>query len=727
MNYLLSTFARRPTRVLLILAVVGAACVLHVRQLAAESITEPGDRSQNAVSRLATRYAIMLAERRHYNRPVVNDAVSTDTYESYFDFLDPNHHYFLASDLDDFAGYRLALDDAVKKGDLDFSLQVFERFLQRVSQRVAYVQAHVNDQFDFTLDEDLTIDRSEAPWPSTTQDLDDLWRRRIKDHLLVEAILAEEVAEKEEDDSRFKDDTISSQMRIQRRYEQYLRFYQSYDIADIMEGFLTAMLQTQDPHSTYLNWRSLEDFNIAMRLSLQGIGATLKSVDGYTEVVDTVPGGPAHNDGTLQTGDRIIAVGQAEEEPISVVDLPLKYVVRKIRGKKGTEVRLTILKSLNGVPQVVSLIRDQVKLTEQEASGEIHKVPLAGGGSLSVGILDIPSFYADFDALRRGDPKAKSTTSDVRKIVSDMLTKDVKGILIDLRSNGGGSLEEAIQLSGLFVPSGPVVQVQSMGNNAHELEVRTDDDDNFAFDLPLVVMTNRFSASASEILAGAIQDYDRGVIVGDATTHGKGTVQTVFQFRRYPRLSAAKVGAMKYTMAKFYRVTGASTQKKGVTPDIIYPSFLDHLKIGEASLDNVLAWDEISRQPFVPATQRVSEMLPTLNERASSRFKDDTKFQEIVADIARYGERQEQKSITLNKAKRIAQRKEDEYLAERSKAVLGADEDDNEDQKDAADHEDKDIYLRHAERILADLIVLNDGRVRLTGTADQSPATPKPN
>jgi carboxyl-terminal processing protease len=721
MKLLLFSIARRPTRVLLILAIVGAACVLHVRQLAAESVTEPGDRTQNTVSRLTTRYAMMLAERRHYNRPTVNDAVSTATYESYFNFLDPNHHYFLASDIDDFAGYRLALDDAVKKGDLDFSLQVFERFLLRVGQRVEYVRANVNTTFDFTTDESLVIDRSEAPWPATGQELDELWRKRIKDHLLVEEILAEERA-KELEDSRFEDESVTPQMRIQKRYEQYLRFYQSYDIADIMEGFLTTMLQTQDPHSSYLNWRSLEDFNIAMRLSLQGIGATLKSVDGYTEVVDTVPGGPAHNDGTLQTGDRIIAVGQADEEPISVVDLPLKYVVRKIRGKKGTEVRLTIVKSLNGVPQVVSLIRDQVKLTEQEASGEIHEVPLTGGGSVKVGNLDIPSFYADFDALRRGDPDAKSTTSDVRKIVTDMMTKDVKGILIDLRSNGGGSLEEAIQLSGLFVPSGPMVQVQSMGNDSHELEVRTDDDEGFAFDLPLVVMTNRFSASASEILAGAIQDYNRGVIVGDATTHGKGTVQTVFQFRRYPRLAAAKVGAMKYTMAKFYRVTGASTQRKGITPDIIYPSFLDHLKIGEASLDNVLPWDEIPRQAFAPASQRVSEMIPTLNERANGRLKNDSQFQEIVADIARYGEREKQTSITLNKANRIAQRKEDEYLAERSKAVLGADEDSEDAEADPK--KNKDIYLQHAERILADLIVLNDGRVRLTGTPDQSTAKP---
>lgn len=722
MKLLLATLSRRPTRLLLLLFAVGAACILHVRQLGAESVKEPGDRTPNTVSRLATQYTIMLAERRHYNRPVINDSVSLDTFTSYFDFLDPNHHYFLASDLDDFAGYRLAIDDALKKGDLTFSLQVFERFLQRVRERVAYVQGHVNDTFNFTVDESLTIDRSEVPWPNSIQELDDLWRRRIKDHLLVEEILAEEAKKDEEaEDNRFQDESMTPQMRIVRRYEQYLRFYESYDIADIMEGYLTAMLQTQDPHSSYLNWRSLEDFNIAMRLSLQGIGATLKSVDGYTEVVDTVPGGPAHTEGTLQTGDRIIAVGQADEEPISVVDLPLKYVVRKIRGKKGTEVRLTILKSLNGVPQVVSLIRDQVKLTESEASGEIHDVPLAGGGSLKIGVVDIPSFYADFDAIRRGDPNAKSTTGDVRKIVDDMKAKGIKGLLLDLRSNGGGSLEEAIKLTGLFVPSGPVVQVQAMGNDKLELEVRDDDDGGFAYDLPLVVMTNRFSASASEILTGAIQDYGRGVVVGDATTHGKGTVQTVFQFRRYPRLAAAKVGAMKYTMAKFYRVTGASTQKRGVTPDIIYPSFLDHLKIGESGLDNVLPWDEIAAQPFTPATQRVGEMLPTLNDRATVRFNNDNIFQEIVADIARYGEREKQKTITLNKAKRIEQRQEDEYLAERSRAILDAD-DESEDEGD--EKKEADIYLQHAEKILADLVVLNDGRLRLTGTGSEERTTP---
>ncbi len=661
-------------------------------------------RRPTRLDRKITMMVVKYLQKNHYTLPEIDDDVSEQFFDEYFDELDPNRYFFLQSDLDEFAVYRESLDDMVEKGDLDFGFKVYERFIERVTERTEYVKSIINDEFDFTIDEDILLDRQDLPWPATAAELDIAWRQRVKNQLLVAYLLDEEGAreEAEKEKEQAENDTEdpvedenaaenekpaeveevddTPQETVVKQLEQFLKFRDENDNADILEIYLSTLTRIFDPHTTYLNWRQLEDFDISMRLRLQGIGATLTYKDGYTEVVSIIPGGPADQQGALKPGHKIIAVGQGDGEMMNVINMQLNKVVRQIRGAKGTKVRLSVIESLHSTPKTISIVRDEVKLTEGEAKGEVHKVELTDGRFINVGVIDVPSFYADFDALKRGDSDAKSTTADVQRLIDEMVEKDeIAGIIIDLRSNGGGSLEEAISLSGLFVPSGPIVQVRRVGGI---VDVREDSDDGFAYDLPMLVMVNQLSASASEIFSGAIQDYQRGLIVGSVGTHGKGTVQTVLKLDRMRSFRDKKPGAIKFTMAKFYRVTGASTQKKGIAPDIAFPSFLDHMELGEAELDHVLKWDTIQAQPlnrnFTPITPYVEE----LHRRSDIRLAENELYQHLVEDIAEFGKRRAEKHITLNREKRIKLREEEEYWTERSQAVLGSDRDDDDESED---------------------------------------------
>lgn len=662
------------------------------------------ERRPTRLDRKITMMVVKYLQKNHYTLPEIDDDVSEQLFDEYFDELDPNRYYFLQSDLDEFSVYRESLDDMVEKGDLDFGFKVYERFIDRVTERLEYVKSIIDDNFDFTIDEEILLDRKDLPWPTTIAELDIAWRQRVKNQLLVAHLLdeenAREEAEKEKEpamndtEDPVKDENAAEsedtaevekvvdtpQEAVVKRLEQFLKFRDENDNADILEIYLSTLTRIFDPHTTYLNWRQLEDFDISMRLRLQGIGATLTYKDGYTEVVSIIPGGPADQQGALKPGHKIIAVGQGDEEMMNVINMQLNKVVRQIRGTKGTKVRLSVIQSLHSTPKSISIIRDEVKLTEGEAKGEVHKVELTDGRFINVGAIDVPSFYADFDALKRGDSDAKSTTVDVRRLIDEMVeTDEIAGIIIDLRSNGGGSLEEAISLSGLFVPSGPIVQVRRVGGI---VDVREDLDDGFAYDLPMIVMVNQLSASASEIFSGAIQDYQRGLIVGSVGTHGKGTVQTVLKLDRMRSFRNKKPGAIKFTMAKFYRVTGASTQKKGIAPDIAFPSFLDHMELGEAELDHVLKWDTIQAQPlnrnFTPITPYVEE----LHKRSDIRLAENELYQHLVEDIAEFGKRRAEKHISLNREKRIKLREEEEYWTERSQAVLGSDRDNDDETED---------------------------------------------
>ncbi len=683
---------------------------------ASRTITEMDQNIAKIVARLIQDY--------HYEAKKLNDALSETVYEEYFLKLDPNRYFFLESDIQDFKSEQYKLDDALTAGNVDFAFTVFARFLQRVKERVDYIKNHINDQFDLDGDEEMVIDRSDMPWAKDTAELDDLWRKRLMNQFLIDEFIAEK-EEKEKHEKSMKEGEVSDisqpkeplTQRIIKQYENYYHTIFEADDVEVIEHYLTALLKVYDPHSSYLNWRSLEDFDISMKLSLQGIGATLKSVGGYTEIVDLITGGPADKDGRLQPGDRIIAVAQKNEAPVNVVDMPLNKVVRYIRGPKGTEVSLQIIRS-NGNPFLIRLIRDEVQLKDQEAQGKVVIRELPEMTKLNLGVIDIPSFYADFEGLKAGIKDAKSTSSDVRKIIDGMYKNDhIQGLIIDLRSNGGGSLEEAINLTGLFIPEGPVVQVRSRKG----VDVRNDNDNGFYFNIPLLIMVNRSSASASEIFSGAIKDYGRGVVVGDQMTHGKGTVQTVLKLDRFNVFRDQKPGAMKYTMAKFYRVTGASTQNKGITPDIIFGSFLDYMDIGESNLDHVMPWDEIAPAEIVKPMD-ISGLIPELKARSQKRLQANNEYQILMEDIQNYAERRQLKTIPLNREKRQKYREEDEYWSEKSKAVLGKSKTKKSkvpNGEETEPEDDHDLYLEEGLNILADLVTLANKSL-IAGKANKS-------
>jgi carboxyl-terminal processing protease len=631
-------------------------------------------------------------------------------------------------------------------GKLDFAFAVHRRFLQRLDERIAYARARLAMPFDFTTDEEMVVDREGAPRAASVSELDELWRQRLKNQLLLFELgetPTEEVAEAPAVEPVVPEATVPAPatgaaaatpttaaapaakepapVRILKRYEEFRDLMAKHDNMDVLELFLSTFTQVYDPHSTYFNERTSEDFDISMKLSLQGIGATLTMENGYTKVTNIIPGGPAAKDGRLKPGDLIMEVAQGDAAPENVVNLPLDKVVRKIRGEKGTRVTLTVARSAHDVPQLISLERDEVKLTEQEAKGTVVPYTMPTGQAYKLGIVYLPSFYADFEAQKRRDPNAKSTTSDVKRIVDDMVGQGIDGLVIDLRYNGGGALNEAIALAGLFIPSGPIVQVRER----NDVQASADQDGGFAYTMPLAVMVNRTSASASEIFAAAIQDYGRGIVVGEEHTHGKGTVQTVRKLDMLRSLRASQPGALKYTMAKFYRVNGGSTQQRGVVPDFVLPSFLDFMVEGETHLKHTMAWDEIKAAPFTPATPSVRPYLATLTEHFEQRLSQDTEFQKLLADIKQYGARKEAKTISLNKAKRIQLRQEDEQWAKRSDEVLAK----TKAGKLQISHElykpTDDFYTRETFNLLGDLIGLLSGGAKVTaGAAADVPAAP---
>lgn len=659
-------------------------------------------------------------QQKHFNTPELNNQVSGYIFEEYFAKLDPERRYFLQADVDEFAPYRDILDDQLRRGELDFAFQVYARFLQRVDERLTYLKARVDEPFDFTIQEEMVIDRSEQPWAKTSEELDDIWRQNLKNQALVAQLReelqqtaaadtsedatapqAEEPAEAEAEATEAEEP--SALERYVKRHQEYHELLTNRDNSDVLELFLSTFTQIFDPHSTYFNWRTTEDFDISMKLSLQGIGATLTMEDGYTKVISIVPGGPAAKDGRLQPGDLIIEVAQADGVREDVVNMPLDKVVRRIRGEKGTDVLLYVAKNPHEAPQMIRITRDEVKLKEQEAKGEVETYEAPNGETYNLGIIYLPSFYADFEAQQSGDPDAKSTTADVKRIIDQMVEEDdIDGLVVDLRWNGGGALPEAINLAGLFIPSGPIVQVRERFG----VQVYPDSDGGFAYDLPLAVMTNHASASASEIFAAAIQDYGRGVIVGDEMTHGKGTVQTVRKLDKLKSLRDCQPGALKYTMAKFYRINGGSTQQRGVTPDFVLPNFLDHIVEGESQLKHVMPWDEIEPRRVVRAKPDMRTFLPTIREQHERRLAEDEQFNKLVSDIHQFGKRRANKTMTLNLDKRIVLSKEDREWSKRSDEVLSKTKMGKLQHSTDLYEATEDFYTRETFNILGDVIEL---------------------
>jgi len=571
--------------------------------------------------------------RGHYEHQRLNDQLSSRILDILYDDIDSTRSYLLQSDIDEFEKYRYSLDEALSRGEMAPAFHIFNRFEQRVSERLSYLLNELHNHsadYKFDVDERLDLDREKAPWAKTKAELDDLWRKRLKN-----SILNLKMAGKE------KDAIINL---LNKRYQNQLnRVYQSTP-EDAYQTFMNAVTRAFDPHTQYFSPRNTENFNINMSLSLQGIGAVLQAEDENTKVVRLVPGGPAAKAGNLSPADKIIGVGQENQEIVDVIGWRLDEVVDLIRGPKGSKVRLEILPANSTVSdsKIITIVRDEVKLEEQSAQKEVINVK-DGDTTHKIGVIDIPTFYIDFQGRMENKPDYRSTTRDVSRLINELKDEKIEGLVIDLRNNGGGSLEEAINLTGLFIPQGPVVQVRSTQGR---VEVLPDVDPTVLYDGPLTVLVNRLSASASEIFAGAIQDYGRGLIVG-GQTFGKGTVQSLRPLRH---------GQLKITQAKFYRVSGDSTQHKGVVPDILFPSLFDKEKIGESALEEALPWDTIRPAEYV-REDMVSPDLSLLREKHQKRIEHDPDFRFLREQKALIEELRDQTQVSLNEKTREKERK----------------------------------------------------------------------
>ena len=591
-----------------------------------------------------------LMQRDHVNRNQqrLDDLISQRCLKTFLKSLDPMKVYFYQSDIDRFTGERNNLDDRVKKGDISFAHTVFQTFLKRIDERVAIVDKLLETKHDFTVDELIITDGDAAKYPTNEAEANDRWRRRIKYDLLV-------IKASDKD----KYDAKKTRERLGRRYHSFARRMHQTNSDDLLEMFLTAMTTGFDPHTTYMSPTSLENFYIEMRKQLDGIGAALQMIDGYCVISKIIPGGAADKEGSLKPEDRVIGVGQDEDgEIVDVVDNRLSDVVKLIRGKKGTVVRLEVLKGGQGEKKIIKITRAKIELKDSIARGEVFSEgKKADGQPYKVGVIDLQSFYMDMDAARRNQPDFRSTTRDVRRIIKDFKTKNVDTVILDLRRNGGGSLKEAINLTGLFI-DGPVLQVKGPDGRVKRLD--DDPKTGTEWDGPLVVLTSKVSASASEIFAGAMQDYHRGLIVGDHATHGKGTVQSLLDVGQelYRRPNAKNLGALKITIQQFYRPSGDSTQKRGVLADVELPSLTTHLDVSEDDLDFALDFDKVPGVRHDIGAMVNDRIIAALKSMSKVRTDKSEDFDKVRKNIARYLKQKKQKSISLNEKKFMARRKE---------------------------------------------------------------------
>jgi carboxyl-terminal processing protease len=584
----------------------------------------------------------MLLAQAHYNQQPLNDAISRQFFTNYLTALDYMHMVFTQDDVTEFSErFGDKLDDFSRRGDAGPAYEIFQRFLVRLEERVAHAQKLLEQPVDFTADEKFVVQRDKLPWPADRAAAEELWRLRVK-YDLLQGRLA-------------KDDPAEVVQSLGRRYQRLLKTTREFDEEEVLSIYLTSLAHAFDPHSDYMSPTEAENFEInSVRLQLSGIGALLEWDDGYTRIKSLVPGGPAERSKLLKPKDRVVAVAQADEEPVDVVEMRLNKVVELIRGKKGTEVRLTVVPAAeDGTRKVISLVRDDIKLSEQLARARIVELP--GGAAapvLKLGVITLPQFY-------------ENCAKDVATLLASLKQEGIAGLVLDLRRNGGGILDEAIELAGLFVEEGPVTQVKDARSRTTVLE---DEDDGVAYSGPLVVAVGHLSASASEIVAAALQDYGRALVVGDAATHGKGTVQTLVSLQQFIRQGIVEnPGKLKFTVSKFYRVEGGTTQKHGVTPDLTLPTVLDHMDLGESSLPNALPADRIAAADH-DRLGLVQPYLPSLREQSAARVAASRDFAYVQEDIALLRQRREDRSISLNEAARLKEKEENKARTAARKA-----------------------------------------------------------
>ncbi len=632
--------SRRPTALLAFTVVLTALLTVgsSSRLTANTSLLPPGALAPTARERMIARQVGSLLEEAHYSKLKIDDSLSPRVMDKFIDGLDGQRSYFLASDIAEFETHRLRFDDMIRTGDIEPAYLIFARYQQRNRERVQHALALLDREPDFSLNESFEFDRESAPWAKDSAELDELWRKRVKNDAISLLLTNKSWTEARD--------------VLRTRYERVLKRADQVKPEEVFELFLNAYARTFDPHSSYFSPRNSEEYKIQMSLNYEGIGASLQLVDEYVTIMNLIEGGPAAAAGTLKINDRITAVGQGRDGSMTdVVGWRIDDVVQLIRGKGGTPVRLQILPAgaAPGSPEkTVEFMRGKVTLEAQAAKKEL-KTFRRGEREHKVGVINVPGFYSDYDAQRAGDKDYRSTTRDVRKLIDELKKEGVDSIVMDLRGNGGGFLPEAQSLTGLFIDRGPVVQVQFSGGDK---EVLDDDQSGVAYEGPLVVLIDRFSASASEIFAGAIQDYGRGVVVGQRS-FGKGTVQNLVPLSRW---SARPVnGQLTVTIGKFYRVTGESTQHRGVEPDVTLASPISLADIGESSLDDALPWDRIQAAGFGQPGQLTPSIAKLVTEE-NARQRRDPDYRWWLADIAAVEKLRSQKSLSLNIETRKADR-----------------------------------------------------------------------
>ena len=618
---------------------------------------------------VVTRSLVELLENFHYQKVFVNDAFSSIVFDEYLKALDNGKSYFLQSDIADFEKFRLTMDDDLRSGDLSVAFYIFNVYQKRYNDRVAFALKEIDKKFDFTSNETYTYDREKLPWLKSEAESNNLWSKRVKYEMLNLKVTG----------------TVEAKIKetLKKRYENLISQSRKFNNQDVFGIFMNSFTGTVDPHTNYFVPNRAQEFNEDLARTFEGIGARLQLENEVVKIAEIIPGGPAFKAKTLEVNDRIVAVAQGKDgEFVDVIGWRLDVTVTKIKGPKGTIVRLKVIpagQELSATPKIIELVRDKVVLEDQSAKKTIKTIS-QDGKSYKIGIIQIPAFYADFKAMQARDPNYKSTTRDVKLLLDTLKRENVDAVVIDLRSNGGGSLPEAISLSGLFIKSGPIVQVRDRRNN---VDIEEDEDPAVAWTGPLGVLQDRFSASASEIFAGAIQDYGRGIIIGNQS-YGKGTVQQGIDMGRVigtadklmlkaaqtagnksgnaVGANAPEFGQINLTMAKFYRVNGSTTQHKGVVPDIELPTVFPKDKYGESSEPRALPWDTIPPSKYMMIAD-LNDVKRKLLAMHNKRMKTSLGYQNLLQDIADFAKREAETSVTLNEVQLKKERDDQEAKA----------------------------------------------------------------
>jgi carboxyl-terminal processing protease len=601
----------------------------------------PADPTPVKQDQLVARVVCEFLRQLHLNHPQIGDEASRKLFKRFLKDLDPNKLYFLQSDVDEWKKFETELDDQLNRGELTFPYAVYERLMARLNERMKWAEEYVAAPHDFTVKEYLDTDYDNMPFAKNAEEAKDRWRKRVKFDLLLNRVAEKPLPEAE------------SKEKVLNRYKNLLRRWKQVDHADLLELYLTSLTTSIDPHSTYMSASTLDDFEISMRLNLDGIGALLGSEDGTTTVSEIIPGGAAAKDGRLKAKDKIIAVAQGDGKFNDIVGMKIQDVVKQIRGPRGTKVQLKVIPVGKLDPVVYELTRQKVELKGQEARGEVvEQGKKADGTPYRFGVIDLPSFYADPET-------GKSATSDVRRLLKEFEAKKVDGVILDLRHNGGGLLSESLSLTGLFFDKGPVVQVKDLRG---EVSAKNDPEPGTVYAGPLVVLTSRFSASASEITAGALQDYGRALIVGDPATHGKGTVQRVLDIGDYLEAKGAppKLGALKLTIEQFYRPNGESTQARGVVSDVTIPSLIEAIAIPEKDEEYALPFDKVKAVPHAQLNLVPEDLKTKLREQSAKRVRESAEFARLLKDVERLKERKARKKLPLNEDELKEQLKKDD-------------------------------------------------------------------